>query len=402
RLVLPHEDGSLYLADMRTGKELLAFEMSPNSTRNGPPRVTISPNEGAIEETRFEIKRNPNGKSPRFNEPDNLKLSCWRWKTNRVKQQIVAKTSKVYDEFVRSPNGRRGQNYSGITYSADGRCVAMPDKRICIREVATGKDRLQLSLPKQSYTGRADLALSPDGRFLACSCYGDNVGNVFVFSTSTGKLLARWRAKHGTCEAVAFSRDGRMLATGGYDGTILVWKIPENDDLPGVLSEEETATFWQALDSDDAARANRALAGLAAAPSQAVPLIQKRFPTTWKNLDRKQIARWIAELDDDSFQAREQATRELRRVGSDAAAALREALTKAPSPEAKRRIKGILNLLSKGNRPKYLRELRAIEVLERIGTPQAKDVLRSLAGKKLPPDLGEEVQASLRRLGDKP
>jgi len=351
---------------------------------------------GEIEDPRFEIKTNPNGKSPRFPEPDNLKIYCWEWKTNRVQQEIVTKTSRVYDDFVRSPNGRHGQNYSGITYSADGRCVVLSNTRLsntplCIREVASGKDRLQLPAG-----GRR--ALSPNGRFLACTGQG---GGVRVFSTATGKVLADWHSEEGTSEALAVNSDSRLLATGGYDGTLLVWKLPESDGLPASLSPEEAATFWHALADNDAARTNRALAGLAAAPAQAIPLIKERFPT-WKKPDGKQITRRIAELDNDSFSVREQATRELFQTGSDAAAALHQALAKSPSPEARRRIDDLLRRLGKGPSPGYLRALRAIEVLERIGTLQARDVLRMLKDKPLSPELHMEIQASLQRLLTRP
>ncbi len=90
--------------------------------------------------------------------------------------------------------------------------------------------------------------------------------------------------------------------------------------------------------------------------------------------------------------------RELLAAGADAADALRKALANDPSTEARRRIESLLNRLDKGGDPEHLRALRAIEVLERIGTPQARDVLRQLARKPLPTDLDNEVHASLRRL----
>jgi WD40 repeat protein len=353
-------------------------------------RVTL----GQTNEMRTDAKTKANGKSRRFTEPDNLQIYCWRWKTDRVEQQIAAKTSKAYEAFVRSPNGRHGHSYDGITYSADGRCVALCDQQLCIREVASGQNRIQFA----RMAGLNPLALSPDGRFLAG--YG-GAGSTWIYSTVTGKRVAEYPANLSNVTAVAFSPDSRLLATGRYDGTILLWKVPESDELPARLSKDETLNYWKEL-SGDAVCANRALAGLAAAPAQAVPLIKERFRTDWKHPDDKQLARLIADLDDDAFQAREQATRELSEAGVDAANVLRQALTKSPSPEAKRRIEGILNRLSKSAIPKYLRELRAIEVLERIGSPQAKDLLRSLADKSLPPELHEEVQASLRRMGDKP
>ena len=120
------------------------------------------------------------------------------------------------------------------------------------------------------------------------------------------------------------------------------------------------------------------------------------------------LARWhdfhcqIADLDDDSFKVRERATRELAIAGPDAADALRHALSNEPSVESKRRIEDLLSRLKEGGDPQRLRFLRALEVLERIGTPAARDIVRDLAGKPLPIELKEEVQVSLRRMGDQP
>lgn len=287
-------------------------------------------------------------------------------------------------------------------FSSDGRSLAYHDygagfgtlgMGVRIREIASGGFRLQIP-----HRGGIPLAYSPDGRFLACSSPSWGVD---VLDAATGKVLARQQGPQVSLFSLAFSPDSRLLATGYGDGTILLWKVPDSEGLPATLKEEEAGVLWQSLADEDTARANRALAGLAAAPALAVPLIKERFPTDWKEPDDKQIARWIAELDDDDFKVREKATHELSDAVFDAADALRQALAKTPSSEAKRRIEGILSRLNKGGSPKHLRALRAIEVLERIGSPQAKDVLRSLAGKALPPELREEVQATLRRLGDK-
>jgi hypothetical protein len=222
-----------------------------------------------------------------------------------------------------------------------------------------------------------------------------------VYGTGTGKEVVRLRGQQGPIRALAFSRDGRLLASGGTNGMILLWKMPEGEGLPATLKAEEADSFWQALGDADAARANRALAGLTAAPAQAVPLIRDRFPVTHKRPSPERLARLVAELDDDLFKVREQATRELAEAGSDAAGVLRKALANTPSAEAKRRIEDLLDRLKKGGDSERLRCLRALEVLERIGTPPARDVLRQLAHKDLPADLAEEIRASLQRLGDK-
>ena len=276
-------------------------------------------------------------------------------------------------------------------FAGDGRSLVLFDGMVRIREIAGGGERLQIAATGSPFA----LACSPDGRFLAC---GQFDGSILVYGTATGKPLAHWQGKQGVIHALTFSHDSRLLASGGATGTILLWKLPDGEGLPTTLKAEEALSFWQTLHETDAAAANRALAGLAAAPAQAVPLIKERFQTIWKKPDPERLAKLVADLDDNVFKVREQATRELAEAGPDAADLLRKALANMPSTEAKRRIEGLLNRLNKGGSPEYLRSLRAIEVLERIGTPAARDVLRELARKPLSAALVEEIQASLRRL----
>jgi hypothetical protein len=58
------------------------------------------------------------------------------------------------------------------------------------------------------------------------------------------------------------------------------------------------------------------------------------------------IERLIKDLDNDSFRVREDAMRELLRLGVDAVPALKEALTKKPSEEVTRRVKQILQTIN--------------------------------------------------------
>jgi len=296
---------------------------------------------------------------------------------------------------------RRGPGYGILT--PDGRCLVYfgygvefgaMGMGVGIREIASGRVRLQVPL-----RGGFPMAYSSNGHFLACPHLSREI---VVLGTATGKQLAKWQGPQESLYSLAFSPDSRLLASGYGDGTILLWKVPDGEGLPTILKEDEAADLWQALADDDAAGANLALAKLAAAPAQAVPLIKERFPTVWKKPDAKQLMQWITNLDNDNFKVREQATRELAEAGVDAADSLRQALAKHPSAEAKRRLEELLNRLGKGGGPERLRALRAIEVLERIGTQPARDVLRQLARKPLPTDLADEIRASLQRMEQRP
>jgi hypothetical protein len=281
-----------------------------------------------------------------------------------------------------------------MAFSGDGRTLATQDVQVRIRELATGQERLAFALPP----GMTSLAYSQDGRFLACGQYD---GNVRVYGTASGRELVMLESKQGSINSLAFSRDSRLLASSGANTTVLVWKMPANEGLPATLTETEAAVLWQTLGDTEASRANRAVGGLVAVPKRAIAIIKERFRGKRQPPDPEQIAKLIADLDDDAFKVRERATRELTAIGPNAAEALRQALTEMPSEEARRRIEELLRRLGKGGDPDRLRALRAIEVLERIGTPAAKDLLRELARKSLSVELDDEVHASLERLGVK-
>lgn len=118
--------------------------------------------------------------------------------------------------------------------------------------------------------------------------------------------------------------------------------------------------------------------------------------------EARHVVRLIADLDSEEFTVRQKARAELRRLGERAEAELRKALNGKPTLEARKRIEELLESISASYRsPQKLREFRALEVLEHIGTSEAQAVLRTLADGAAEASLTCEAKASLRRLSER-
>jgi hypothetical protein len=79
---------------------------------------------------------------------------------------------------------------------------------------------------------------------------------------------------------------------------------------------------------------------------------------------------------------------------------LQEALDKASSAEVRHRLEQVLQKLkSAPASPEALRTVRAVEVLERARTPEARRVLEKVARAAPGSPLAQEAKAALGRLG---
>ena len=133
---------------------------------------------------------------------------------------------------------------------------------------------------------------------------------------------------------------------------------------------------------------------------QAVAFLRERLPDA-PELNDQQIALLIADLDSTRFAVRQKATEELGKAGGVAERALRMKLKERPSLEVRQRIEQLLDRLSKPLSGDQLQALRAVEVLEHIGSPEAKQVLEKLATGAEGARLTREAKASLGRLRER-
>jgi hypothetical protein len=103
-------------------------------------------------------------------------------------------------------------------------------------------------------------------------------------------------------------------------------------------------------------------------------------------------------LDNDNFKVRQQAADELTKLGDTIIPDLQRALDGKPALEVRKRVQQLLDQ-ARAWTPERLRDHRALQALEHIGTPKAKEVLEALAADAPEARRTEEAKAALQRLG---
>jgi hypothetical protein len=139
-----------------------------------------------------------------------------------------------------------------------------------------------------------------------------------------------------------------------------------------------------------------AIATLSAAPEQALGLIGQRLRAATA-LRPLTISQWIGDQDSSRFAVWQPATLDLSRLDYVVRPALPATLEARPSLEVRRRIEALLSKLEKEG-SETLRLLRRAEILERIGTPEARELLKAIAREATTPNLAREAKEAIGRL----
>jgi WD40 repeat protein len=360
------------------------------------------------------------GKQVRHFQPGNLRVSSIEFSPNGKLLASVDSDSDPFDAagMIRIWDASTGvelQRWEAkgrlgfLTFAPNGKSIAfMVSDIVHIRATDSGKELLQLRRPANR-RHIASLAYSPSGRILAVA---ESHASVFVSATAlpdnefpasctiylwdvfTGQELREIHVPpQSNVIVMAFSPDGRTLASGGADSAILLWDVtaPLKDGKANSprLSADDLNALWSDLASDGA-KADHAIWTLARSPQQSSPFLQDRLrlaPVT-----AEQLAKLIADLDSNQFALRQQAAKTLEALGDTARPALRKALDTPPPLEVRRRIELIL---AEGDK-QAVRTLRAVEALEHMGTSEARQVLQGMTQRDA--RVSEAAAAALKRL----
>jgi WD40 repeat protein len=415
------EDYTIHLSEVATGKEVRQFKghtkavgdayFSPDGKRmasiggdktlrlwdvaTGAEQRVIPLNTGRMAP---DLALSPDGKMVAVGPVDGMAVQLWDIATDKVLHTLTTPPE------MRTRGLGRGVV---IAFAPDGKLLATRaanSSSICLWEVASGKlvRHFKADNPYR-------IEFSPDGRTLAVGDNGRGATDledikVSLWEVATGRERARFSGYRGGISSLAFSPDGKRLASGIYDTTILIWdvtgRVRAARPAEKPLSPKELESLWIDLMGEDAAKAHRALWGLVAAPREAVPLLKQCLEPVSPPSDkvREQVARLLTDLNSDEFSARQKAEAELVMLGTPILPLLRKAPQEGLPLEARRRLENLIERLETAGEAERFRHTRVLEVLEHLGTPEAKRLLEVYAAREPGAGLTEEAKASLQRL----
>lgn len=285
-------------------------------------------------------------------------------------------------------------NTNSIAFSPDGNLLLSggSDKIIQLWEIASGHQVLSL----RGHTNDVySVAFSLNGRTLI-SAGGDYT--IRLWDAALAKEITKLKGHDGKVVSIALSSDSKRLASGSHDGKVLLWELPaarkrENAQIKGAKSNE-LEDLWSDISGKNASKAYKAIWALAQSQSEAVTLLIEKLKPPSPN-DPVRIRRLISELDGEEPAIRNKAFGELAELGLQPEPAIRKAYEETTSPELRLRLTALIRRLEGPvpEVPEALRRLRAIQVLERIGTDKSRAILRSLGTR--------DALEALHRLKDK-
>jgi WD40 repeat protein len=413
------DTGSVRLWDTRTGKELPGFTSEKQErdrgrgggvrfSADGEKVVVTEPGRSLLVFSVASRQRSLQTLAPDLAPlwcggftPDGKEIvaacgaSLVRWNASSGKERLrIGKSTTLLDVY--------GYWTDAVALAPDGRTLAVGARNgaFGLWETATGKEIVRLAPADNDYERSIQAAaFSPDSRYVLAGVRG---GGFRVWDTLTGEELTRRMAHGGSVSSLAFTPDGRTLASGSTDTTILLWDFPallnHRPRMGNTLEKPELEKLWSQLEKEEGRAAYRAIAALG--DSGAIDFLRERLVV--QRVERKEIERHIAHLDDPRFAERQKAVQALKRFGKIAEPELRSALDRPVTLEMRRRIEDILDALpgdeSTVARGERLRGLRCLAVLEYIGSPAARGILQSLSREAGDTVVRSEAGAALARL----
>jgi WD40 repeat protein len=379
-------DGTIHLWDPATGKEIrhfsghhgavlsLAFAPDSRTLASGGEDQTVRFWDPATGEALDQLHGSDKGVAFVVFSPDGKTVAAGAG--DEIVFLWAVATGKEIHHF-----GETGADVDSVAFSPDSKILAVGSRDGIVRLWDTATSKLVRQFEGQPGAVFA-LAFAADGKTVAAGSWL----TVRLWETLSGRERGRLDGQQGDVRSLAFAPDGKTLAVGASGTTVTIWditsRLSEGRLEEQQLTEQQLDAAWNDLHSEDAGRAYRAIWTLVAGAKQSVPFLQSHLKPMLPlgPEEQKRIEQSLTTLASDDFTAREMATTDLEKLGESAEPALRKLLAAGPGPETRERIEQLLEKLhSPARLRERLRALRGSEVLEKIGSPEARQVLKALA-----------------------
>jgi hypothetical protein len=311
------------------------------------------------------------------------------------------RTGKLVRQLRRAaPSGAGAHKF--VTFSPDGTLLATGGHTcdtLDVWSVTTGKR--VCALPSKVYFYGA--AFAPDNVSVVCS---EADGRPYLYHLIAEKVIHRFDppAEHGY--TLRFTPDGKRLAIigpttardpGARQQSIFLTEVPARALNPAAAHVDDAPleTLWAELGTDNDLKLQRILKAFRAAPKPAVALFRTKILPVRK-AEQAEIERWIAALDDPALARRDQAMKDLHRVAHEYAPLLQARREQAGPGEIRNRLNVVLDQVKDKAPPAALvKALRVVALLEQMATPEARELLRTLADGASQARLTVEARAAL-------
>lgn len=164
-------------------------------------------------------------------------IKVLRWHTGSVNTIALTKDNKTLvsgssDGTIAIWDIPTGENIkkiqadpiNSIDLSPDGRYIASgsSEGKIKIWDLETIEEKMSFTDQKSSVGIGSCLRFSPDGRLIV---WGTSDSTIAIREVSTGKVVGNLRLHKKGINSIAFTPDGKILASAGEDNDIKLWKL---------------------------------------------------------------------------------------------------------------------------------------------------------------------------------
>jgi WD40 repeat protein len=253
-------DGSLYAVGQTTNEVLLL-----DATGNEKHRLVCGPDDAevmlgfsgdgktlatvSVPDTIVLWDTTTGRETKRFTLPDRDEVRCLAYSPNGLHLAVgytnggvriwEASTGKVTKQMP-LPRGARA-----IAYARDGKALAVGSEDVIVLyDGSTFEEQRRYSKLNDTISC---LAFSPDGRILASGMFANTIRLFDLTLPPKTEIEPRALEGHlGVVNALAWSANGRCLATAGFDRTVRLWEFVNGQPIavwPGHIGEATAVTF---------------------------------------------------------------------------------------------------------------------------------------------------------------